>query len=74
MAGAGILLASIVVAIAYAMLLYFGYGSILAIILVSVAFFALLGIVGWIGWTIATTPSLEPIESEVGSAESSEEE
>ena len=65
--GAGILLASIVVAIVYALLLYSGYGSILAVILVSVAFFALLGIVGWIGWTMATTPSIEPVRPEISS-------
>ena len=71
--GAAILLASVLVAIAYALLLYFGYGSTLTVILVSVALYILLGIVGWIGWTIATTPSPKPIESEVGSAESTEE-
>jgi hypothetical protein len=60
--GAGILLASIVVAVVYALLLYFGHGSILAIFLVSVAFFALLGVVGWIGWTMATTPTPKPVE------------
>jgi predicted DNA-binding transcriptional regulator len=62
LAGAGILLASIVVAIIYALLLYFGHGSILAVILVSAAFFALLGVIGWIGWTMATTPSPKPVE------------
>jgi hypothetical protein len=62
LAGTGILLVSIVVAIVYALLLYFGHGSILVIILVSAAFFALLGVVGWIGWTIATTPSPKPVE------------
>lgn len=55
--GVGILLASIVVVIVYALLLYFGHGSMVAVILVSVAFFALLGVAGWIGWTIATTPT-----------------
>lgn len=62
LAGAGILLASIVGILIYALLLYFGHGSILAVILVSAAFFALLGVVGWIGWTMATTPSPKPIE------------
>jgi len=71
--GAGILLVGIAAAIVYVLLLYLGYGSILVTILVSIAFFVLLGIVGWIGWTIATTPSPKPIESEVGSAESTEE-
>jgi hypothetical protein len=62
--GAGILLASIVVAIFYALLLYFGHGSILAIILVSMAFFAPLGVVSWIGLTIATAPTSKPVELE----------
>jgi len=62
LAGAGILLTSIAVGIVYALLLYFGYGSILATILVSIAFFVLLGIVGWIGWAMATTPSTKSIE------------
>jgi predicted DNA-binding transcriptional regulator len=69
--GAGILAASVVIAIVYALLLYLGYGSILVLILVSIGFFVLLGILGWIGWTIATTPvpklpeleSIEEIES-----------
>lgn len=60
--GAGILLASIVVAVVYVLFIYLGYGSTLAVILVSVAFFALLGVVGWIGWTITTTPSPKPAE------------
>jgi hypothetical protein len=63
LAGAGILLASVLVAIAYALLIYFGYGSTLVIILVSVALYILLGIVGWIGWTMATTPSPKSIEA-----------
>lgn len=59
--GAGILAASALSAIAYALLLYLGYGSTLAIILVSAALYVLLGIVGWIGWTMATTPAeVEP--------------
>ena len=60
--GAAILLASIFVAMVYALLLYFGYGSTLAIILVSATLFVLLGIVGWIGWTMATTHSTKPTE------------
>ena len=60
--GAGILLASIVVAVVYALLLYLGHGSTLTIILVSAALFVLLGIVGWIGWAMATTPAPKPIE------------
>jgi hypothetical protein len=55
--GTAILLTSILVAIGYALLLYFGYGSTLAVILVSVAIYVLLGIVGWIGWTMVTIPS-----------------
>lgn len=67
LAGAGILLASIVGVVVYALLLYFGHGSILAVILVSAAFFALLGVVGWIGWTMATTPAPKPVEVEAPS-------
>ncbi len=63
LAGAGILAASIVGVVVYALLLYFGHGSILAVILVSAAFFALLGVVG-IGWTMATTPTPKPVEFE----------
>jgi len=69
--GAAILLTSILVAMGYALLLYFGYGSTLAVILVSVAIYVLLGIVGWIGWTITTTPS--PKSVEVGSETQPEE-
>jgi len=71
LAGAGILLTSIAVGIVYALLLYFGYGSVLTIILVSAALFVLLGIVGWIGWAMATTPSPKSIE--VGSETQPEE-
>jgi len=73
LAGAGILLVSIAVGIVYALLLYLGYGSTLAIIFVSAAFFVLLGIVGWIGWIMATAPSPKPFEGEIGSAESTKE-
>lgn len=72
--GAGIFLASIVVAIIYALLLYFGHGSTLAIIFVSAALFVLLGIVGWIGWTMATISAksvevgLETLPGEVAKA------
>lgn len=62
--GSGILIAVIIVAI-----LYFGsfiipwWSFLTAVkIVVSVGFLALLGIGGWIGWTMATTPSPEPVE------------
>jgi len=32
------------------------------LVLVSVAFIAILGIGGWIGWTMASTPPPKPIE------------
>jgi membrane protein implicated in regulation of membrane protease activity len=58
--GAAILLASALVAIAYALLLYFGYGSTLTVVLVSAALYVLLGIVGWVGWTMTMTSSPKP--------------
>jgi predicted DNA-binding transcriptional regulator len=70
--GAGILIASIAAGVVYALLFYLRYSSMVVTILVSAAFFVLLGIVGWVGWTMATTPSPKPIEGEV-SAESTEE-
>jgi predicted DNA-binding transcriptional regulator len=63
LAGSGILALSVLVAIAYALLLYLGYGLTLTIVIVSAALYVLLGIVGWIGWTMATTPSPKPIEA-----------
>lgn len=62
--GAGILLACIVSAIAYVLLLYFGYGSALTTILVSAALFVLLGLIGWVGWAIATAPTSKPVKVE----------
>lgn len=32
------------------------------LVLVSIAFLAVLGIGAWIGWTMASTPSPEPVE------------
>jgi predicted DNA-binding transcriptional regulator len=59
--GAGIVVASIAAAIAYLVLFYLGYGALIVSIVVSAAVLVLLGILGWIGWTMATTPSPEPI-------------
>lgn len=36
---------------------------------VTVGFVALIGIGGWIGWTIATTPPLKPIQDIAAEAE-----
>ncbi|MFQ6130188.1 MAG: transcriptional regulator [Candidatus Hadarchaeaceae archaeon] len=63
--GASITLICIVLAIVYLLLFYLGYGWQLIAIVVSIATFVVIGILGWIGWTMATTPSLKP--AEVGS-------
>lgn len=62
--GAGIIIVCIIAAI-----LYFGsvispWWSILTAVkvVVSIAFVIVLGIGGWIGWTMASTPSPEPVE------------
>jgi len=62
--GVGILLACIVSALAYTLLLYLGYGSTLTIILVSAALFVLLGLIGWVGWAIAMAPTSKPVKVE----------
>ncbi|MFB6215842.1 MAG: helix-hairpin-helix domain-containing protein [Candidatus Aenigmatarchaeota archaeon] len=59
----------IVIVVIVAGVLYFGsfvspWWNLLAAVqvIVSVAFVVLLGIGGWIGWTMASTPSPEPVE------------
>jgi predicted DNA-binding transcriptional regulator len=44
------------------------------LVLVSVAFIAILGIGGWIGYTMATTPPPKPIEEITTEAEDKKEE
>ena len=69
--GAGMTFTSVVLTILYLLLFYLGYGWTLIAIAVSIATFAVIGILGWIGWTMATTPSLGPseVESETPSSE-----
>lgn len=59
----------IIVGAIVAAILYFGsilmpwWSFLQAVqVLVSIAFLAILGIGGWIGWTMANTPSPEPVE------------
>lgn len=61
--------ALIIVGVVLAAILYFGsifspwWSFTQAVqVLVSIAFVAVLGIGGWIGWTMASTPSPEPVE------------
>ena len=69
--GAAILVVCVVVALGYAVLAIdpglFNLDALTVrldavLILVSVAFIAILAIGGWIGWTMATTPPPKPIE------------
>ncbi len=76
--GAAILLVCAVVGVLYTLgLFYWGYWTAgrswaLSFTLVAlpmfVAFIAIIGIGAWIGWTMATTPPLKPIE-EITSAD-----
>jgi len=58
--GAGILAASIIGIIVYGILLYLYPVRVLEVT-AFVAVVVLLGILAWIGWTMATTPPPEPI-------------
>jgi len=61
--GTVILLASVVGILSYGWLLFFTEWAMLAIqITAFVAVVALLGILAWIGYTLATTPPPEPIQ------------
>lgn len=63
--GAGIIIVCIVAAIAFfgPLVVDFPWGFALAVrAVVSIGFLVLLGIGGWIGWTMASTPSPEPVE------------
>lgn len=68
--GATILSASMVCIFIYGWLLFFTEWAVLTIqITVYVAVVALLGILAWIGYTLATTPPPKPIqelESDIG--------
>jgi len=64
--GALLVIASAIVIALYIWLLFFppisGIDLLLTKITVAVAIAALCGIVGWIGYTLATTPPPKPIE------------
>ncbi|MDG6967788.1 MAG: transcriptional regulator [Nitrososphaerota archaeon] len=65
--GGGILLGSILGIIIYGVLLYF-YPTLILEITAFLAVVVLLGILGWIGWTMATTPPPEPMPEMTGPA------
>ncbi|MEM0490095.1 MAG: transcriptional regulator [Ignisphaera sp.] len=63
--GLGLLVASIAVSLLIIYLLFFSVEEIAIItmkIIVTAAVIVLAGIVGWIGYTLATTPPPKPIE------------
>ena len=62
--GGGILALCVIVVIGYLVLviLYPKYQLDAVLVLVSIAFIAILAIGAWIGWTMATTPPPKPIE------------
>ncbi|NWG09204.1 MAG: transcriptional regulator [Nitrososphaerales archaeon] len=75
--GAIILIASILGIIIYGWLLFFIAPQLVLQISAFIAVVAILVILAWIGWTMATTPPPKPIETEVpttmGSEQMSEE-
>lgn len=60
--GAGIILACIVAAVLYFGFIYLGFAQEVLLVVVSIALLLVLGIGGWIGLTMASTPSPEPVE------------
>jgi predicted DNA-binding transcriptional regulator len=64
--GLALIVLSVVVAIAITYLLFFppieGVDILTLKVIVEIAVVALAGIVGWIGYTLATTPPPKPIE------------
>jgi hypothetical protein len=63
--GVIILVAGIVGILAYGWVIY-AYPIVVLQITAFLAVAGVLGIAAWIGWTMATTPSPKPIETEVG--------
>jgi predicted DNA-binding transcriptional regulator len=58
-----LMLVSIIIIIAYAWILFFTEWTLLLIqITLMIAVIAVLGIIAWIGYTLATTPPPKPIE------------
>jgi predicted DNA-binding transcriptional regulator len=62
--GAAVMVASIIAVIVYAWLLFFVAPQLLLQLTAFVAVAGVLGIIAWIGWTMATTPPPPPIELE----------
>ncbi len=60
--GAGIIIGCVLAAILYFGFIFIGFAEEVLLVVVSIAFLVILGIGGWIGWTMANTPSPEPIE------------
>lgn len=60
--GAGIVIGVIIAAIAYFGFIMLGYGQQVVLVVVSIAFLAVLVVGGWIGWTMASTPTPEEVE------------
>ncbi|KXB03069.1 hypothetical protein AKJ47_02910 [candidate division MSBL1 archaeon SCGC-AAA261G05] len=60
--GALIVIGVILAAIVYFGLMFLGFGFEVIATVVSIGFLVLLGIGGWIGWTMARTPTPEPLE------------
>ena len=58
--GGAILVGSILGIIVYGILLYY-YATLILEITAFLGVVVLLGILGWIGWTMATTPPPEPM-------------
>ena len=61
--GAVILVGSLLALLIYGYLLYAGHALLVYGIVITFLVIAVVGIVAWIGWTMATTPSPAPIES-----------
>jgi predicted DNA-binding transcriptional regulator len=61
--GAVILIASVIGIVAYGWLLY-SFSIVVLQITAFIAAAGVLGILAWIGWTMATTPPPAPIEAE----------
>jgi predicted DNA-binding transcriptional regulator len=71
--GVLLVIAGIVGIVIYGLLLW-NYTVIVLAITAFVGVAAILGIVAWIGWTMATTPPPPPIEAEASSEEKPSEE
>jgi predicted DNA-binding transcriptional regulator len=64
--GVALLVAGVVGIVIYAWLLY-AYAIVVLQITAFIAVAAMLVILAWIGWTMATTPPPAPLEPEAGS-------